>query len=97
MPWLVASVIDPRRTMESRLGVAEQILGLPLEQVDEWFGKVMLTLVRDADSMFEPAFQSAILSWAWSVHLTIAQIEFQHGRNRARSNENMHWHTFQVL
>ena len=100
MPWLVAGIVDKRRAADDRRTLANAIYRLPRENLDEWFGKTLMSKVdieAPGDYLMKADFQIAILNRAWSVHLSVAHIEVQHGRNRARPNENQHWQTFQAL
>ena len=59
--------------------------------MDERFGKTLMDAVdteEPGDFLMSTDFQIAVLNWVWPVHLSVAHIEVQHGRNRGISHEN---------
>ena len=96
-PWPLAAVVDSRRTLEDRTDVGTQWLHAQSETLDEWFSLPLSEHVRVVGQLLDGIYFEAILLWAWSVHGTNAQVEFQHGRNRQRACADMNWATHAAI
>ena len=93
-PWLLAGLVDPRRSSPDKRLVAEAFVEAPVETLDLWFGNELRDRIEDADDLMSGSWQSALWLWSWQVLCTIAQAEFQHGRNRRRAHEHDLWSNF---
>ena len=92
LPWLFAAIVDCRRPLLERQKVAQDMFDPPpLELRDEWFSQILLGNCESWEYMFAPTRLHGLWLWSWQVLLSICQTEFQHGRNRARSHQNMTW------
>jgi hypothetical protein len=94
LPFALAGVVDDRRSEADRAMLAASCIDSAPEQRDEWFMPAFLTMVPTAEKLLSAEIQRWIWQWGWSVSLTIAQLEFMHGRNRARAHECMAWPLF---
>ena len=93
-PWLLTALVDPRRVMADKRTVATAFFDAVLELLDMWFSKLVQERITSADDLFEESWQMALWLWAWQILCTIAQAEFQHGRNRHRAHEQDLWSNF---
>ncbi len=54
--------------------------------------------INDVDhyvnSLLEPVLQNAVTKWGGGIRVSIAPVEFVHGRNRKRANISGSWGTF---
>lgn len=95
-PWRLAQLVDPRVAVESRRNIGEEFVAFPMNQLDTYFSqRVRRLLAEHPDRDLMSAFwNKVLLSWGHSVLLSIAPVEFVHGRNRRRSNRDTCWTTF---
>jgi len=95
-PWLLAGLVDPRRSQPDKRLIAEGLMGAPEETLDIWFGQIVRERIESIDSLLSPdsMWVKALWLWSWQILCTIAQAEFQHGRNRRRAHENDAWQNF---
>ena len=86
-PWKLAIICDVRATLESRLKVANELLTEDcMDCLDEFFCRRLRSMydwwATAGDMCRDRFFLSAILAWAWSVLIHIAQVEGRHAQNR---------------
>ena len=93
-PWLLAGPVGPRRSREDKELIAGAFLDAPSELLDSWFAKVLRDKVSEVDDLFSDEWQAALWLWSWEIRTTIAQAEFQHGRNRRRAHRKDTWANF---
>ena len=96
-PWLYAAFSDPRRPHAEKVLMAPHLYNLSEEQQDEWFGGVLVKLLKSAADLYSPPVVKALYHWSWEVLGTACQGEFIHGRNRRRCHQNMTWPTFAAI
>jgi len=93
-PWLLAGLVDGRRSMADRSALAKAFADSPADVLDAWFGAPLQARIDDKGDLFEQKWQQALWIWSWQITLSIAQVEFTHGRDRARSHANESWGNF---
>ena len=95
MPWLLAALIDYRRT-DLDLMVAELSRLMSSDELnDEWFGTPFWNLLeRDKEALRSPDVTQAIWLWSWETLCTACQNEFTHSRNKRRADASLSWSNF---
>lgn len=93
-PWRLAFLVDARVPMEERRVVAEAFWALPVDAIDTHCSLRLRERLRSAEELFDADVQVALKRWAWTVRLSIAPVEWTHGRNRRRSDSSSTWAGF---
>jgi hypothetical protein len=93
-PWKLASLADQRIPMATRQRLAKDFWEASDVSLDEGFGLRLRQSLDDWRQLFGQLLQRAIWGWAWNVALSVAPVEFAHGRNRRRSSTSGSWHSF---
>lgn len=93
-PWRLALFVDERLTLEVRRSFAEQFMAMPPDALDEHCSRRLRARLSSVEDFFAPEMQIALRRWAWSVRLSIAPVEWTHGRNRRRTDHSMTWAGF---
>lgn len=90
LPWILAGLVDLRRTRDEREATAQQVWNLSAEMVDDWFGLLLIEALDGWEDLVGYIVQAFLWQWAWSVWCSVCQVEFCHGRNRTRATAAMH-------
>ena len=93
-PFRLAMIADPRLPDARRREIAEVFFKTPTNILDEYFGARFRSRIHNIEDLFSPTVQTVITRWAWSVRMSVAPVEFTHGRNRRRSYRSNTWSTF---
>ena len=93
-PSLYSRVGRTRGRTTVRVYTQVNLWSLATEQLDEWFGKQLLSMLPTISSFDDGDVRLLIWTWAWEILGTNAGSEFVHGRNRRRCHANMHWQNF---
>ena len=94
-PWIWAGLCDRRRSEEDKALLAQEIVQLPEEQLDDWFSVLLLKSVNYKwERLLEPECVTFLQVWSWQVLLSVNQCEYAHGRNRARAHAHEHLANF---
>ena len=94
MPWIVGALPDYRRPFADRLKMAQEIVGVGTEMLDEWFGEELVSRVETPEELMDEKMFKGIWTWSWQVLLTNAGSEHCHARNRRRAHESANWSNF---
>ena len=92
---MFAVLVDHRVPRADRVVSETSIRAFGIDQLDEWFGNLVVEMAKDVASLIDDnVWAQALWNWAWTVVCTTAPLEFMHGRNRTRSNPAQYWHNF---
>lgn len=93
-PWRLAGFADNRVSLAERQRRADEFWALPAEALDPFCSVRLRARLGSPGELFAPEVQMALRRWAWSVRLSIAPVEWIHGRNRRRSDQSATWAGF---
>ena len=103
-PFLAAACADSRLSRQRREEVSAKFFSRPRRFLDAyWSVRLRTSLEGDGDQVITNGDDLALargglarflLRWAWCVRLSIAMVEFVHGRNRARNANSTSWANF---
>ena len=93
-PWRLASVVDARVPHDYRMNVAKSFVDARTCDVDPLFSARLKKDITQYHQLFQPSVQIFLWAWCESIRVSIAKVEFTHGRNRLRASPEMSWPSF---
>lgn len=93
-PKQLAVIANKRATPAERETVVRAFFDAPLNTLDFYFGQRLRRRVQSMDDLQSPAWKHFLLHWAWLDPMSVAPIEFKHGRDARRSDAGMAWSRF---
>ena len=93
-PWKLAALCDTRIALVDRRELALEFWDVPDVELGEHFSMRLRASVETPMQLLSPATQSFLWAWSSQVSTSVANVEFKHGRNRARAHRAMSWQSF---
>lgn len=93
-PWRLAMMVDPRVSEPVRAEIMKEFWETPEELLDPLLSVRFRNRLRSVEDLRLPHVVLALRTWVASVRLSIASVEWCHGRNRRRSHESNSWASF---
>jgi hypothetical protein len=93
-PWKLASLADSRLPLLKRHQIADAFWAADPAELDETFSARLQRALDSNRHVFSKTWQRALWAWSWSVRVSIAPVEFAHGRNRRRASTSGTWASF---
>ena len=102
-PWRLVGCADNFLTADAQLAIFKEFLLFPLDRLDPHFSRKFRRFIEaraEGERVHESIINTALwlrrflLRWSWSVRMTMAMVEFMHGRNRRRCCNGTSWPTF---
>ena len=90
-PWPLASLVDERLSVSERQVIAQRFWSSCKQCLDELFGRRLREQISDWQDLFQPSLQAMMLEWARSVIISMAAVEFEHGKNARHAHAQMPW------
>ena len=96
-PWRLAMLIDPRVDNDEQIQVIGEFGAAPAESLDWFAAKVHTEVKANPMDLLTTAWQAFLCAWAWLILMSVAPIEFVHGRNRGKASNQRTWGTSPLL
>ena len=94
-PWTLASVADLRLGADRRSSIALTLARTRSCKLEPFFARPLKDAIKDeADQLTQPAWREFIATWACSVRITIAGVEWMHKEHRELAHPQMRWSHF---
>jgi hypothetical protein len=93
-PWRLASIADPHSSIADKRRLAHEFFYAPDEQLGATFGLRLRGQLESSAELLQEPCQAFLKAWSWEVSLSIAPVEFRHGRNRRRCHRTTTWPSF---
>ena len=94
-PFVWAGIVDTRRTLAERQGLADRLRNAAESDLDAPFSaKLRKCVEKSGMDLMHKFWQNVLVLWCWIIMTSIAPDERKHGRNKHRGHDHDSWTTF---